>query len=92
MAIVRVEQLYPMPAKRLGELRQRYANANELAWVQEEPHNMGAWSVMHRPVEDIFGLRPRYVGREASASPATGAAGAHKIELARLLDEAFGAF
>ena len=92
VAVVRVEQLYPLPDKELDAIRNRYPNLREIAWVQEEPENMGSWFYMAPNIERLFGLRPLYIGREASASPATGAKGAHQIERQRILDAAYGAF
>jgi 2-oxoglutarate dehydrogenase E1 component len=95
IAITRLEQFYPFPEQEvLGEL-ERYANADETVWVQEEPRNMGTWSFV-RPrldelLEDIHGpckQRVQYVGRPASASPATGSAKVHDREQEKLVDEA----
>jgi len=92
-AILRVEQLYPVPGKQLAALTAQYPNA-ELVWVQNEPMNQGAWPFMalnlpedlQRHGED----RPlRVVSRPASASPATGSAKVHAVEQAALHDEAF---
>jgi 2-oxoglutarate dehydrogenase E1 component len=92
VAIVRVEQIYPVPAAGLSEIRSHYPNARELVWVQDEPENMGAWSFIRPHLRSMFGADFRYVGRDASASPATGSSGAHKIERQRILDAAFGEF
>ncbi len=68
----------------------RYPNAKRLRWVQEEPKNMGAWSFVAPRLRELAGGRfdPIYAGRAASASPATGSSGAHKVELARFLEQA----
>src|SRR5579885_2744318 len=93
VAILRIEQLYPFPAKTLAELAARYRNA-EFAWVQEEPENMGAWSFIDRRIEkalsslDIKAKRARYVGRPEAAATATGLLKRHATEQARLVDEA----
>ncbi|MDE2229946.1 MAG: 2-oxoglutarate dehydrogenase E1 component [Alphaproteobacteria bacterium] len=93
IAILRVEQLYPFPAKPLAELVVRYPNA-EFVWVQEEPENMGAWSFADRRIEktlsalDFKAKRARYVGRPEAAAAATGLLKRHTIEQARLVDEA----
>ncbi|MCX4243797.1 2-oxoglutarate dehydrogenase E1 component [Paraliomyxa miuraensis] len=97
VAIVRVEQLYPFPADGLARALVRYEGAKELYWVQEEPRNMGAWTFVRSRLEALLGASgagdrwqpPRFVGREASASPATGSAASHKFEQDRIMDEAF---
>jgi 2-oxoglutarate dehydrogenase E1 component len=90
VAIVRVEQLYPWPAEQLQQILQKYRRAGEWKWVQEESQNMGAWSFveprlrgMNCPVE--------YIGRDASASPATGSHSVHKFEQTELVEQAFQA-
>jgi 2-oxoglutarate dehydrogenase E1 component len=96
VAILRLEQLYPMPEKTLARELGAYPNA-ELVWCQEEPENMGAWNYVDRRLEKVLaGLngaakRPRYVGREAAASPATGSARAHAAQQAALVSAALEA-
>jgi len=87
-AIVRVEQLYPLHSDRLAELARQHAGAR-LVWVQEEPQNMGAWSHLSPALEEIFGRKAIYAGRDAAASPAVGALALHRIELADFLKFAF---
>lgn len=87
-AIVRIEQLYPLHEKRLVEIAKKYAGA-KLLWVQEESQNMGAWSYIAPRLETIFGRKPLYAGRDASASPAVGSLALHKVELAAFLKDAF---
>jgi 2-oxoglutarate dehydrogenase E1 component len=93
VAIVRLEQLYPLPVVTLGDELRRYANA-DMIWCQEEPRNMGAWTYIDRRIEDLLATldvtaaRPRYAGREEAASPATGLHSRHLSEQARLVDEA----
>ncbi len=95
VAILRLEQLYPLPEKTLARELGAYRNA-ELVWCQEEPENMGAWNYVDRRLEKVLaGLdgaakRPRYVGREAAASPATGSARAHAAQQAALVASALG--
>ena len=91
--LVRVEQLYPWPADELDEALKGYADGTPAVWVQEEPENMGAWrfvlaTVGCGPLLGRFPLSP--VSRPASASPATGSDKAHKLEQARLMEQAFG--
>lgn len=91
--IIRVEQLYPFPALSLVKELSRFKNA-DFVWCQEEPKNMGAWSFIEPNIEwvlnriDATHKRPRYVGRHASASTATGLMKRHLHELELFLDEA----
>ena len=93
--LLRVEQLYPWPHKALINILSRFKGA-EFVWCQEEPYNMGAWSFVQPNIErvlDFIGAkhtRPRYVGRAASASTATGLMSRHLKELRTFLDEALG--
>jgi 2-oxoglutarate dehydrogenase E1 component len=79
VAIVRLEQLYPIPSFDF------LAGARELVWVQEEPLNMGAWTFLATRTK----LPLRVIAREESASPATGSAKAHAIEQEKIISEAF---
>ncbi len=90
-AIVRVEQLYPFPASELARILARFPSAGETLWVQEEPRNMGAFAFVepHFAEKVAPGRTLRYVGRVASASPATGNASVHKKEMEAFLAEAF---
>ncbi len=92
--LMRLEQLYPFPAKALhGELS-RFGNA-EIFWCQEEPKNMGAWAFIQPYVEWVLdqlgrsGERPHYVGRASAASTATGLMRKHQREMEIFLEEAF---
>jgi len=89
-AIVRVEQLYPLHRNRLAELVDKYDGA-ALVWCQEESQNMGAWSHIAPQLEQVFGRKPFYAGRDASASPAVGHLARHRFEQAALIRAAFGA-
>jgi 2-oxoglutarate dehydrogenase E1 component len=92
--LLRLEQLYPFPAKALLDELGRFGNA-EIYWCQEEPKNMGAWAFVQPYVDWVLdqmgrgGERPRYVGRPASASTATGLMRTHLAQLQTFLDEAF---
>jgi 2-oxoglutarate dehydrogenase E1 component len=90
VAIIRLEQFYPFPRTILNELIASYANVSELVWAQEEPQNMGGWTFMEPRLENLLPRceRPRYVGRTASASPATGSYTIHQLEQAKLIQEA----
>ncbi|MFK4810541.1 2-oxoglutarate dehydrogenase E1 component [Devosia sp. ZW T5_3] len=93
--LLRIEQLYPFPAKALLDELSRFQNA-EIIWCQEEPKNMGAWAFIQPYVEWVFdqmgrtGQRVRYTGRPASASTATGLMRTHLAQLQAFLDEALG--
>jgi len=92
VAIVRLEQFYPFPLKSIREMLSSYPHANELVWAQEEPQNMGGWTFVQERLENLLPNceRPRYVGRSASASPATGSYSIHQKEQAALVAEALG--
>ncbi len=96
VAILRLEQLYPFPEKTLARELTPYCNA-ELVWCQEEPENMGAWNYLDRRLEKVLtaidgaAKRPRYAGRDAAASPATGSARKHGAEQAALVEAALEA-
>ena len=91
--LLRVEQFYPFPAMSLVKELQRFPGA-DVVWCQEEPRNQGGWSFMAPNLEWVLGRietasnRPRYVGRPAAASPATGLASEHKAQQKALVDEA----
>ncbi|MCC5024363.1 MAG: 2-oxoglutarate dehydrogenase E1 component [Candidatus Synoicihabitans palmerolidicus] len=86
--IIRLEQLYPLHRDVLTQLAADHSEAR-LIWCQEESQNMGPWSFIAPQLEDIFGRKTAYAGRDAAASPAVGALALHKRELAQLLMEAF---
>ena len=91
--LMRVEQLYPFPARALIEELSRFKQA-EIIWCQEEPKNMGSWSFIEPNLEwvlnhiDAAHTRPRYAGRPASAATATGLMSKHLAELEAFLEEA----
>jgi len=90
IAILRVEQFYPLPQSLLERWLGSYTNAKEIFWVQEEPRNMGAWAFMRPRLEKLLRDKQvlRYVGRTASASPATGSYMIHQLEQQQLVNEA----
>jgi len=91
VAVIRVEQLFPLPEALLAEALAPYAAGLPACWVQEESANMGAWPHLRlRFGAELCGRPFRVFSRPASASPATGSAASHKLEQARLLDAAFG--
>ena len=92
MAIVRLEQLYPLPEDALAAALDRYPRATRATWVQEEPLNVGAASFLRlRFGERLFDRTFDVVARAPSASPATGSPSAHQRERKRLLEQAFDA-
>ena len=87
VAIVRVEMLYPFAKEQLERVIASYPNLKEIAWVQEEPRNMGAWKVMSRRMPGVLpeGVALTYVGRQGRASPGEGYSGAHAREQERIV-------
>ena len=91
--LLRLEQFYPFPALSLMKELERFKGA-EVIWCQEEPKNQGGWTFVEPNIEWVLGrlgakhARPRYVGRTASASPATGLASMHKSQQTALVNEA----
>jgi 2-oxoglutarate dehydrogenase E1 component len=92
VAILRLEQLYPLPAAVLETALKQYADGTPVFWVQEEPANMGAWWYLRSLYGYIlFGRLPfQGISRPASSSPATGSHSSHKKEQERLIASAFG--
>jgi 2-oxoglutarate dehydrogenase E1 component len=93
VAIIRVEQLYPLPGERLRLVLSSYPHNTSVVWVQEEPENMGAWHYLRVNFgERLFNRFPfSVVARPESASPATGSGSSHKREQEQLLAAAFAA-
>ncbi|ROU01162.1 2-oxoglutarate dehydrogenase E1 component [Histidinibacterium lentulum] len=91
--LMRIEQFYPFPAQSAVRELERFKSA-EMIWCQEEPKNQGAWTFIEPNLEWVLSrigathTRPRYVGRAASASPATGLASQHKAQQEALVTEA----
>jgi 2-oxoglutarate dehydrogenase E1 component len=92
VAILRLEQLYPLAAEELEAALGAYPDGTEAVWVQEEAWNNGAWTHVKLRYADVIGRRwpLRPVCREESASPATGSAASHRVEQRELIDRAFG--
>jgi 2-oxoglutarate dehydrogenase E1 component len=95
-AIVRVEQIYPFPSEALTARLKAMPNLETVVWAQEEPKNNGAWFFVEPFIEECLvaaggiAQRPRYAGRAASASPATGLMKRHLVEQGALVAEALG--
>jgi 2-oxoglutarate dehydrogenase E1 component len=89
VALVRLEQFYPWPESQLKAVLGRYRKAREWVWVQEESQNMGGWTFAEPRLRSM-GFPFEFVGRDASASPATGSHHVHEVEQHELIDAAFG--
>ncbi|MER3410601.1 MAG: 2-oxoglutarate dehydrogenase E1 component [Thermoleophilia bacterium] len=92
VAVARLEQLYPFPARPFADLVASFPSLEELVWAQEEPLNMGAYRSIRHRLEDALppGVSLRYVGRPWRASPSEGYPTAHAIEQDRIVREALG--
>jgi 2-oxoglutarate dehydrogenase E1 component len=86
-AIIRIEQLYPIPYEQLVSIIAKYSHVKQYVWAQEEPENMGAWSFVNRKFKTPSPLI--YVGRDEAASPATGFAKMHNAETYAIMDAVF---
>jgi 2-oxoglutarate dehydrogenase E1 component len=87
VAILRLEQLYPFPADAVSKALKRFPKVRDVVWVQEESHNMGAWAFVEPRINDV-GFEIGYVGRDSSASPATGSSTIHKREQKEIVETA----
>jgi 2-oxoglutarate decarboxylase len=93
VAILRIEQLYPLPNKRLRKALESYPNATEFRWVQEEPANQGAWPTFGLALPEqlpdlLTGIKR--ISRRAMSAPSSGSSKVHAVEQQEILDEAFG--
>ena len=97
VVFVRLEQLYPFPAKTLAQILKRYKNA-EFIWCQEEPKNMGAWNTVRNYIDrtleiiEFKGKNVKYIGRNASSSTATGNLNKHLAQQKEILEKVVGRF
>jgi len=95
LVIIRIEQLYPFPAKTLANMLKRYEKA-KFVWCQEEPKNMGAWNTVRNYIDrtleiiDFNGYNVKYVGRKASSSTATGNLNKHLAQQKEILEKIVG--
>jgi 2-oxoglutarate decarboxylase len=92
IAIVRIEQLYPLPPRRLGRILGGYTNAKEFFWVQEEPANQGAWPTFGLALPELLpdlltGIKR--ISRRAMSAPSSGSSKVHAVEQQEIIDEAF---
>ncbi|MGN0121758.1 MAG: multifunctional oxoglutarate decarboxylase/oxoglutarate dehydrogenase thiamine pyrophosphate-binding subunit/dihydrolipoyllysine-residue succinyltransferase subunit [Rhodococcus sp. (in: high G+C Gram-positive bacteria)] len=93
VAIVRIEQLYPVPRRRIAETLEQYPNATEFFWVQEEPANQGAWPFLGLALpellpEKLSGIKR--VSRRAMSAPSSGSSKVHAVEQQEIIEKAFG--
>ena len=94
--VIRIEQLYPFPGEALAVRLKRMPKLEEVVWAQEEPRNNGAWFFAGELIEESLieaghkSMRPRYAGRAAAASPATGLMSRHQTEQSALVADALG--
>lgn len=87
VALVRLEQYYPLPAEELREVLDSYPNA-EPVWVQDEPRNQGAWTFLLSELNPLLTKPFQVVSRPRSAAPATGSGQKHAEEQSALIAEA----
>jgi 2-oxoglutarate dehydrogenase E1 component len=90
IAIVRLEQYYPFPERALKDTLSKYSKAKQWYWVQEEPSNMGAWNFVRYRLDELMKKSFKYIGRDASASPATGFPGLYRKQQEGILSSAVG--
>ena len=93
VAIVRIEQLAPLPKRRLGETLDQYPNSSEYFWVQEEPANQGAWPTLGLALPEVLpdklaGIKR--ISRRAMSAPSSGSSKVHAVEQQEIIDDAFG--
>jgi 2-oxoglutarate dehydrogenase E1 component len=86
VALIRLEQIYPLPMQQLSELRQKYSSAAEWVWAQEEPVNMGAWTFIMRKLQ-AFSLK--VISRSESSAPATGSPRRHEKQQKSIIQKVF---
>jgi 2-oxoglutarate dehydrogenase E1 component len=90
VALIRIEQMYPFPKKQFADILSKYNSAKEFVWVQEEPHNMGAWGYLLRTVSPhLKGGQLQCIARPESASPATGSKKVHEQQQKDILEKVF---
>lgn len=94
IAIIRIEQLYPLHLEMLRDFIDKYEGFREVFWVQEEPSNMGAWDYIRPILGELLpkGKELKYIGRERSASTAVGSHILHKKESTAILNAIFGQY
>lgn len=86
IAIIRLEQLYPLPIVQINKIRSKYSNAKDILWVQEEPFNMGAWPFIRSELDH---LDIHIISRPATGSPATGSSKFHHMQQRKIIEKLF---
>ncbi len=95
IVLIRIEQLYPFPAKTLAKILKRY-NSADFIWCQEEPKNMGSWNTVRNYIDrtleiiEFKNIRVKYIGRNASSTTATGNYNKHLAEQKKILEKVIG--
>ena len=92
VAIVRIEQLAPLPKRRLSETLDQYPNAEQYFWVQEEPANQGAWPTFGLTLPEVCADQLsgiKRISRRAMSAPSSGRSKVHAVEQQEIIDEAF---
>jgi len=85
-ALIRIEQVYPLPLNQIRQVIEKYSKTDDWIWTQEEPANMGAWPYV---VQHLTEVPLRYIGRPASGSPATGSMEFHQIRQRKIIEKSF---
>jgi 2-oxoglutarate decarboxylase len=91
VAIVRLEQLYPVPVKRLGAIFEKYSNVDEVRWCQEEPANQGSWPFYGLHLRELYPDLPKLVrvSRRVMSAPSAGSGKVHEVEQREIIEKAF---
>jgi 2-oxoglutarate dehydrogenase E1 component len=89
VALIRIEQLYPLNTEKIKKVTKGYTNAKKIVWCQEEPENMGAWTFILPRLLNLFPGYIHYAGRSASASTAAGTMAVHTAQQVALVKQAF---
>jgi 2-oxoglutarate decarboxylase len=91
VAIVRLEQLYPVPVKRLGAIFEKYPNVGEVRWCQEEPANQGSWPFYGLHLRELYPDLPKLVrvSRRVMSAPSAGSGKVHEVEQREIIEKAF---
>lgn len=86
IALIRLEQLYPLPLVQIDDILKKYSNAKDILWVQEEPFNMGAWTFIR---SELNHLNLHIISRPATGSPATGSSKFHIMQQKKIVEKLF---
>ncbi len=90
LQLIKVEELYPFPAKHIKEIVDKYKNVEEFVWAQEEPQNMGAWHYIAPHLQSLTNgeIPVEFIGRRRRSSTAEGDPKVHKLDQTRIIEEA----